>query len=76
MKLRYVQTGGGAPSLTDLMGQHIDLIQLPLSVAVNYHRSGDIRLIALFEPTRHPEVSDVPTAREQDYDVVLPIMNV
>jgi tripartite-type tricarboxylate transporter receptor subunit TctC len=76
VKFRYVQTGGGAPSLTALMGQHIDITQLPLSVAASYHRSGDVRIIALFEPARHPDVPDVPAAREQGYDVVLPIMNV
>lgn len=76
VRFRYVQTGGGGPSLTQLMGGHIDVTYLTLSDALRYHQSGDVRILATFEPERHPAIPDIPTARDQGFDVLLPIKHI
>jgi putative tricarboxylic transport membrane protein len=75
-RLRYVQTGGGAPSLTSLMGRHIDVTFLTLSDALRYHRNGDVRILAVLEPARLPNIPDIPTARDQGLDVALSIKHI
>jgi len=73
---RFVHTGGGGPSTTALLGGHIDATYLTLSDAMQYHESGDLRILAVFLPERHVAAPDLPTAVEQGYDLVLPIKHI
>ena len=51
-------------NLTDLMGGQIPLTSTVLSVATPPHRSGKVRIIAVFAGKRSAAVPDVPTALE------------
>jgi tripartite-type tricarboxylate transporter receptor subunit TctC len=73
VRFRYVQTGGGGPSLVQLLGGHIDLTFLTLSDATQYRRTGDVRVLAVFDPSRHADAPDLATAREQGIDLEMPI---
>ena len=51
--------------MTDLLGGRIDVAAIVLGTAAGQN----VRVIAVFAETRHPAFADVPTVKEQGYDV-------
>ena len=51
--------------MTDLLGGRIDVASLVLGTAAGQN----VRVIGIFAETRHPAFADVPTVKEQGYDV-------
>ena len=66
---------GDAPTLTALMGGHIDTGSAAAAGVAAHARAGKIRLLAVPAAERSPNMPDVPTFREQGYNVVLPSYN-
>jgi tripartite-type tricarboxylate transporter receptor subunit TctC len=63
--LQHVPFQGGAPALTALMGGHIGYNVDVLTEALEQHRAGKVRIIAVAGAQRAPQLPDVPTLREQ-----------
>lgn len=62
---------GAAQVIPSLVGGHVDVVvQLPAALAGQV-RQGAARLLAVLIPARDPALPDVPTAREQGFDVSL-----
>ncbi len=62
---------GAAQVVTSLLGDQVDaVVQLPAALSA-YVKSGQVRLLASLTSSRDPAFPDVPTAREQGYDVSL-----
>jgi tripartite-type tricarboxylate transporter receptor subunit TctC len=62
---------GAAQVVPSLIGGQVDaIVQLPAALA-QYHKSGQVRFLAAMIAKRDPSFPDVPTAREQGYDVSL-----
>jgi tripartite-type tricarboxylate transporter receptor subunit TctC len=62
---------GAAQVVTSSLGGHADtVVQLPATIA-SYVQIGQVRLLASLTAERDPAFPDVPTAREQGYDVAL-----
>jgi tripartite-type tricarboxylate transporter receptor subunit TctC len=61
---------GGAPALQDLIGGHVPAGVNPISETLSQARSGMLRILAVTGARRSPFLPDVPTMREQGYDVV------
>src|SRR5438477_9190657 len=60
---------GAAQVVPSLIGGHVDaLLQLPAALAGPV-KQGQVRLLAALIPKRDPALADVPTAREQGFDV-------
>jgi tripartite-type tricarboxylate transporter receptor subunit TctC len=60
-----------AQVVPSLVGGHVDaLVQLPAALAGPL-KQGQVRFLAALIPVRDPALGDVPTAREQGYDVSL-----
>jgi tripartite-type tricarboxylate transporter receptor subunit TctC len=62
---------GAAQVVPSLLGGHVDaVVQFPaaLSAPVKQHQA---RFVAVLNPSRDPALADVPTAREQGFDVSL-----
>src|SRR2546427_4160740 len=60
---------GAAQVVPSLIGGHVDaLVQLPAALAGPV-KQGQVRLLAALIPSRDPALPDVPTAREQGFDV-------
>jgi tripartite-type tricarboxylate transporter receptor subunit TctC len=51
--------------MTDLLGGRIDVASIVLGTA----KGQNVRVIGVFAETRHPAFADVPTVKEQGYDV-------
>jgi tripartite-type tricarboxylate transporter receptor subunit TctC len=62
---------GAAQVVPSLLGAQVDaVVQLPAALS-GYVKTGQIRLLAALTSGRDPALSDVPTAREQGFDVSL-----
>jgi putative tricarboxylic transport membrane protein len=74
-KMRYVAFEGGGEPVTALLGNHIQAVSGDLSEMVPYLHGDKIRVLAVFSDARLPgQLADVPTAKEQGYDLVWPII--
>ena len=70
-KLKILVFGGGAESVTNLLGGHIDAMSQAINNAIPFHKAGKMRILALSTAQRSPGLPDVPTFREQGFDVVM-----
>ena len=62
---------GAAQVVPSLLGGHVDaVVQLPAALAGPV-KQGQVRLLAALIPNRDPALPEVPTAREQGFDVSL-----
>jgi tripartite-type tricarboxylate transporter receptor subunit TctC len=62
---------GAAQVVPSLLGGHVDaVVQLPAALSAPV-KQGQVRLLAALIPVRDPALPDVPTAREQGFDVSL-----
>jgi tripartite-type tricarboxylate transporter receptor subunit TctC len=62
---------GAAQVVPSLLGGHVDaVVQLPAALAAPV-KQGQVRLLAALIPKRDPALPEVPTAKEQGFDVSL-----
>ena len=73
--MRYVAFEGGGEPVTALMGNHVQAVSGDLSEMVPYLTGNKLRVLAVFANERLPgQLAQVPTAKEQGYDLVWPII--
>ncbi len=66
----WVPFKGGQDAALALLGGHIDAAILTPSSALAQLKSGDLRLLGISSPGRDEYFPDVPTFKEQGYDIV------
>ncbi|MFG0334707.1 MAG: tripartite tricarboxylate transporter substrate-binding protein [Maioricimonas sp. JB049] len=66
---RFVQIGGGAKRFHALVGGHADVSAFSVAEYLQF-REGGLRALAVCTEQPHPELPDIPTAREQGHDVI------
>jgi tripartite-type tricarboxylate transporter receptor subunit TctC len=71
VQFRMVASGGGAKRRNDLVGEHIDVTPFSLAEFIGFQEGG-LRAVAYLAEERHPDLPEVPTARELGYEVVMP----
>lgn len=69
-KLKYVSYSGGGEAMTGLLSNSVEALSGDFSEMLGFLESGDIRIIAILGPERLKSHPDIPTAKEQGYDVV------
>jgi tripartite-type tricarboxylate transporter receptor subunit TctC len=62
---QHIPYQGGAPAMQALLGGHIGYTMDVVTEALEQHRNGKVRVIAVAGATRAPQLPDVPTLREQ-----------
>lgn len=67
-QFRYIQGGGGAKRLAQIVGGQADASVFATNEAKPYQTSGDLRVLAVMSKERHPDFPDVPTAMEAGLD--------
>ncbi len=68
--MRYIALEGGGPVITNLQGGHVKIGSSEISEFAPHHKSGKVRVLAVMTDKRLPgDVADVPTAKEQGYDL-------
>ncbi len=69
-QLKYVSFSGGGEAMTGLLSGSVEALSGDFSEMLGFLESGDIRIIAILAPERLKNFPDIPTAKEQGYDVV------
>ena len=65
IELQHVPYQGGAPAMNALLGGHIGYNMDVVTEALEQHRAGKVRVIAVAGAQRAPQLPEVPTLREQ-----------
>ncbi|WP_299680020.1 tripartite tricarboxylate transporter substrate-binding protein [uncultured Roseobacter sp.] len=69
-KVKYIGVDGGADAITQTVGGFTQAMTGDMSEIISFLNNGDIRVIAVLTEERVPGFEDIPTAKEQGYDVV------
>ena len=69
-RLKVVTFGGAADSVTNLLGGHIDLLSGSVDNVIPHVQSGAMRVLGISSARRVAALPNVPTLKEQGYDVV------
>ena len=69
--LTAVHYRGGAPAMEDLIGGHVPASINPVSEVIAFAKAGKIRPLAVTGTKRSPFLPDVPTMKEQGFNVVV-----
>lgn len=69
-KVKYIGVDGGADAITQTIGGFTQAMTGDMSEIVGFLKSGDIRVLAVLTEDRIPGFDDIPTAKEQGFDVV------
>ncbi len=71
-KVKYIGLDGGADAITQTIGGFTQAMTGDISEVVGFLKSGDVRVLAVFNDERIPgdDFSGIPTAKEQGVDVV------
>ncbi|MEV1172094.1 tripartite tricarboxylate transporter substrate binding protein [Nonomuraea sp. NPDC049784] len=62
---------GGAPALTALLGNQVDVSTMQIGEAIENIKAGKLVPLAVFSDKRIPYLPDVKTAKEQGFDVLV-----
>ena len=75
-ELRYVALEGGGEIATALLGGHIQVGSTDISDSMPHILAGNMRILAVFAPERldEPDMKNIPTAKEQGYDIQWPVV--
>ena len=63
----HIPYRGAAPALADLAGGQIPAMMVDLAAGASFIKAGKIRALAVANPTRLPQLPDVPTFAELGY---------
>jgi len=66
----YIGVDGGADAITQTIGGFTQGMTGDMSEVVGFLQSGEVRALAVLTEERVPGFEDIPTAREQGFDVV------
>ena len=69
VKFNLVQSGGGAARLEQLMGGHIDISVFSVAEYLTFKSQG-MKALAVLGEERHPDLPDLPTAKESGVNAV------
>jgi tripartite-type tricarboxylate transporter receptor subunit TctC len=69
IKLRHLPTNGGGPALTALLGNNSQILVSSIAAASGQIKAGKLRPLGVFAPTRASSLPDVPTMKEQGFDL-------
>lgn len=68
--VKYIGVDGGADAITQTIGGFTQAMTGDMSEIVGFIKSGEVRPLAVLTEERVPGFEDIPTAKEQGYDVV------
>ena len=66
----HIPFRGAGPAMTAVIGGQVPMMSDSLPSAAGHVRAGSVRAIAMSSAQRHPAFPDVPTFREQGFDLV------
>jgi tripartite-type tricarboxylate transporter receptor subunit TctC len=70
-KVTRVSYAGFAPTVTALLGGEVDSATVAVPDTIEHHKNGKLKILGVSATERHYMAPDVPTFKEQGYDVVV-----
>jgi tripartite-type tricarboxylate transporter receptor subunit TctC len=64
VNILHVPYRGTAPAVTDLLGNQVDAMFLPVHVSMNYMKAGKLRALGIGSKKRNPIANQIPTFNE------------
>jgi tripartite-type tricarboxylate transporter receptor subunit TctC len=71
VKFEHMPVKSGAELNTQLLGGHVDVACAIMSDVMPLYKSGEVRILATLTDQRMEATPDIPTGKEQGYDVTL-----
>jgi tripartite-type tricarboxylate transporter receptor subunit TctC len=71
LKVTRVPYAGYAPTVTALMAGEVDSATVPVPDTIEQHKAGKLKLLGVSAAERHFMAPDIPTFREQGFDVLV-----
>lgn len=71
VKFNHIPFAGGGPSVTALLGGHINAVSVSPPEGIEHVKAGKLKIIALFAEKRFELFPDVPTVKEQGIDFTM-----
>ena len=71
VKFNHIPFSGGGPSVTALLGGHINAVSVSPPEGIEHVKAGKLKIIALFAEKRFELFPDVLTVKEQGIDFVM-----
>ncbi|RRD50999.1 tripartite tricarboxylate transporter substrate binding protein [Arachnia propionica] len=68
-QIKPVPFDGGAPAVAAVLGNQVDAAASGVNEVKQNLADGKLKVLAIFHAERHPELKDVPTAKEQGVDL-------
>lgn len=68
--VRYIPYDGGGKALAGLLSGETEVLSTGLGEALEQHKAGQVRILAITAGKRSASVPDVPTLRELGYDTI------
>ena len=69
LQMRHLPTNGGGPAITAVLGGNVNFFMSPTSIALPHIRAGKVHALAVSSAKRVKALPDVPTFKEQGYDL-------
>jgi putative tricarboxylic transport membrane protein len=69
-KVKYIGVDGGADAITQTIGGFTQAMTGDMSEVVGFVKAGEVRVLAVLTEDRVPGFEEIPTAKEQGFDVV------
>jgi tripartite-type tricarboxylate transporter receptor subunit TctC len=71
IKVTRVSYAGFAPTVVALMAGEVDSATVPIPDTIEQHKAGKLKILGVSATERHFMAPDIPTFREQGFDVVV-----
>ncbi|WBY00563.1 tripartite tricarboxylate transporter substrate binding protein [Ramlibacter tataouinensis] len=71
IKVKKVNFSGYAPAITALLSGEVQTISIAVPDLAEHHKAGKVRVLGVSGPTRHFMLPDVPTFKEQGFNVMV-----
>jgi len=69
IQMKHLPTNGGGPALTALLGNNAQVLASSIAAASGQLKAGKVRALACFSGKRAAGFAEVPTLKEQGYDI-------
>jgi len=70
-EVRWIPYEGGADAVTGCLGGHVDVVHSNWGTIGEHYRAGTLKVLGISSAERVEVAPDVPTYKEQGYDIVL-----
>jgi tripartite-type tricarboxylate transporter receptor subunit TctC len=71
VKFTSVPFTGSGPTVSAVVGGHVDFGSVPIGAAASLVEAGDLKALAISSAERFPSAKEIPTFRELGYDITL-----